>query len=175
MLWPRSALGGGQIVARHCGCKFETGLFDTPSMGPASPPIVLPPRTAPRYAFFFAGLQPPSASRHPLHCGLRIPDLRARNHSPLRRSSATCTRNLPYAKVTSPEDPPLRPERHVPNSIATMQRRLVAALATTSHVARSATRNGHQNFDTVRLGGPLKKLEKRVPPRCRGLGSSAWR
>ena len=32
------------------------------------------------------------------------------------------SRNLPYAKVTSPEDPPLRPERHVPNSIATMRR-----------------------------------------------------
>src|SRR5262245_59250104 len=40
------------------------------------------------------------------------------------------SRNLPYAKVTSPEDPPLRPERHVPNSIATMRRSLVAALAT---------------------------------------------
>jgi SRSO17 transposase len=41
------------------------------------------------------------------------------------------SRNLPYAKGTSPEDPPLRPERHVPNSIATMRRRLVAALAAT--------------------------------------------
>ena len=57
------------------------------------------------------------------------------------------TRNLPYAKVTSPEDPPLRPERHVPNSIATMRRRLVAALATTlSRCPCCAARNGHQNL-----------------------------
>ena len=58
-----------------------------------------------------------------------------------------CTRNLPYAKVTSPEDPPLRPERHVPNSIATMRRRLVAATATTlSRCPCCAARNGHQNL-----------------------------
>src|ERR1700722_5497607 len=31
-----------------------------------------------------------------------------------------CSRNLPYAKVPSPEDPPLRPERHVPNSTETL-------------------------------------------------------
>ena len=30
--------------------------------------------------------------------------------------------------VIDPEDPPLRPERHVPNSIATMRRRLAAAI-----------------------------------------------
>jgi len=56
---------------------------------------------------------------------------------------------LPYAKVTSPEDPPLRPERHVPNSIATMRRRLVAALATTlSRCPCCAARNGHPKFVT---------------------------
>jgi SRSO17 transposase len=31
-------------------------------------------------------------------------------------------------RVTDPEDPPLRPERHIPNSIATMRRRLIGAL-----------------------------------------------
>ena len=31
---------------------------------------------------------------------------------------------------TGPEDPPLRPERHIPNSIATMRRRLIGALVT---------------------------------------------
>jgi hypothetical protein len=57
------------------------------------------------------------------------------------------SRNLPYAKVTSPEDPPLRPERHVPNSIATMRRRLVAALATTlSRCPCCAARNRHPNL-----------------------------
>jgi len=40
-----------------------------------------------------------------------------------------CSRNnLPYPTVTDPEDPPLRPERHIPNSIATMRRRLIAAI-----------------------------------------------
>ena len=39
------------------------------------------------------------------------------------------SRILPFPKVIDPEDPPLRPERHVPNSIATMRRRLATALA----------------------------------------------
>src|SRR5262245_56339514 len=44
-------------------------------------------------------------SRHPLHCGLRIPDLRARDDSPLRRSChhalpAIClTRRLPAQRI----------------------------------------------------------------------------
>ena len=32
--------------------------------------------------------------------------------------------------VTDPAAPPLRPERHIPHSIATMRRRLIAALVT---------------------------------------------
>ena len=42
-----------------------------------------------------------------------------------------CSRNLPFPTITDPEAPPLRPERHVPNSIATMRRRLIAALVRT--------------------------------------------
>ena len=38
------------------------------------------------------------------------------------------SRNLPFPKVTDPEAPPLRPERHVPNSIATLRRRLIVKL-----------------------------------------------
>src|SRR5262244_3730312 len=44
-------------------------------------------------------------SRHPLHCGLRIPDLRARDDSPLRGSChhalpAIClTRRLPAQRI----------------------------------------------------------------------------
>src|SRR5215468_3063508 len=44
-------------------------------------------------------------SRHPLHCGLRIPDLRARDDSPLNRSChqrvpAIClTRSLPAQRI----------------------------------------------------------------------------
>ena len=42
-----------------------------------------------------------------------------------------CSRDLPFPPVTDPAAPPLRPERHVPNSIATMRLRLVAALVKT--------------------------------------------
>ena len=39
-----------------------------------------------------------------------------------------CSRNLSFPKVTDPEELPLRPERHIPNSIATMRQRLIDAL-----------------------------------------------
>ena len=38
-------------------------------------------------------------------------------------------KKLKFPKVTSQEDMPLRPERHIPNSIATLKRRIAAALA----------------------------------------------
>jgi hypothetical protein len=37
-------------------------------------------------------------------------------------------RRLAFPPVTDPTTPPLRPERHIPNSIATLRRRLVVAL-----------------------------------------------
>jgi hypothetical protein len=37
-------------------------------------------------------------------------------------------RRLAYPKVIDPEAPPIRPERHVPNSIATIRRRFIVAL-----------------------------------------------
>jgi hypothetical protein len=33
------------------------------------------------------------------------------------------SRNLPFPRLIDPEAPPLRPERHVPNSLATLRRR----------------------------------------------------
>src|SRR3974377_978386 len=39
-----------------------------------------------------------------------------------------CSRHLPHPGVTDPDNPPLRPERHIPNSIATMHRRLIIAI-----------------------------------------------
>jgi SRSO17 transposase len=39
------------------------------------------------------------------------------------------SRDLPFPRVTDPEAPPIRPERHIPNSIATLRRRLIATLA----------------------------------------------
>ena len=38
-------------------------------------------------------------------------------------------KKLEFPKVTGQEDMPLRPERHIPNSIATLKRRIAAALA----------------------------------------------
>ena len=40
-------------------------------------------------------------------------------------------RRLRFPKIVHPEAPPVRPERHVANSIATMRRHLIVALATT--------------------------------------------
>src|SRR5262249_60110567 len=47
-----------------------------------------PPRSTlfPYTTLFRSGLARLPPSRHPLHCGLRIPDLRARDDSPLNRS-----------------------------------------------------------------------------------------
>lgn len=39
------------------------------------------------------------------------------------------SKNLPFPTVTDPEAPPIRPERHIPNSIATLRRRLTVDLA----------------------------------------------
>ena len=36
--------------------------------------------------------------------------------------------HLSFPTVTDPEAPPMRPERHIPNSIATLRRRLIAIL-----------------------------------------------
>src|SRR6266478_6366496 len=69
------------------------------------------------------------SSCHPVHRCLWIPDLREGDDSPPQDLvPPLCSRNLPYPTVTDPEDPPLRPERHIPNSIATMRRRLIAAI-----------------------------------------------
>src|SRR4029077_5730534 len=68
------------------------------------------------------------SSRHYLNRSLRI-DLRmGETFSPQHFVPPRCSRRLPFPKVTDPEAPPLRPERHIPNSIATMRRRLVLVL-----------------------------------------------
>src|SRR5215467_7505105 len=58
---------------------------------------------------------------------------------------------LPYPVVTDPEAPPLRPQRHVPNSIATLHRRVVhtigqALLPRCPACARNFTRNLRRNL-----------------------------
>ena len=74
---------------------------------------------------------------------------RGRRFPPVDLVPPRCSKNLPFPTVTDPEAPPLRTERHVPNSIATMRRRLIVALAKTlarcpccaAPVSRSSYRN----------------------------------
>src|SRR6476620_3223 len=50
---------------------------------------------------------------------------------PQKQPPPSCSRKLQFPKLIDRGDPPLRPERHVPNSIATVRRRLNAALVST--------------------------------------------
>ena len=50
---------------------------------------------------------------------------------PQKQPAPSCSRKLQFPKLIDRGDPPLRPERHVPNSIATVRRRLNAALVST--------------------------------------------
>ena len=59
-----------------------------------------------------------------MHCGLRNPDLREGDDSPLRACHALGSKKLAFSKVIAPEAPPIRPERHVENSIASLHRRI---------------------------------------------------
>ena len=98
-----------------------------------------------------------------VHRGLWIPDLRAGDDSPPQeRVPPSCSKKLQFPKLTAQGGPPLRPERHVPNSIATIRRRLSAALVAMLSAALAASRQSRlrvdvKNSDTVRLG------------RCEGL------
>ena len=48
---------------------------------------------------------------------------------PLGLPAPAASKHLTFPPVQAPDDPPLRPERHVPNSIATLRRRIAVALA----------------------------------------------
>src|SRR5947208_13972606 len=93
-------------------------------------------------------------------CALRLTDSwspKGRRFPPQDHVEPLCSRNLPFPTVTDPEDPPLRPERHIPNSIATMRRRLADAIIKTLQRCRVADANGKTSivayaYDTVRLG-----------------------
>ena len=95
----------------------------------------------------------------PLRRGLRIPDLRTGDNSPLRTSlDRSLPRNLPFPTVIDPEDPPLRPERHIPNSIATMRRRLADAIirilcndVRVADAGHKMSINPERGYDAVRL------------------------
>ena len=82
------------------------------------------------------------SSRDNVHCRLWIswspkgPLFPPRDLAP-DMSSKTC----PSRKLPNPEAPPLRPERHVPHSIATLRRRLNVSLVTLP-LLRQTDRNG---------------------------------
>ena len=70
-----------------------------------------------------------------------------REPTPLKRSGSQLFPQFAYVQATSREDPPLRPERHVPNSIATMRRKLMVALAATlSRCPCCTVPNEHRNL-----------------------------
>src|SRR6202011_4782067 len=76
-----------------------------------------------------------AASTTTPHCASQPTDSwspRGRRFPPQDLIPPRCSRNLPFATVTDPEAPPLRPERHIPNSVATMRRRLIVALVKTT-------------------------------------------
>ena len=74
---------------------------------------------------------PAADNLKPLH--LCLPDRRAGEGSPL--SCRRCRRSIRdawrFPKIPNSEAPPVHPERHVANSIATMRRHLIVALAIT--------------------------------------------
>jgi hypothetical protein len=64
---------------------------------------------------------------HTVHRGLRLPDLQTGEDSPSAPRAAAALAKFP--PVTDPAAPPIRPQRQVPNSIATMHHPLIVALA----------------------------------------------
>jgi SRSO17 transposase len=68
------------------------------------------------------------------HCALPPTDFWSpseKRFPPQKQPPPSCSRKLQFPKLIDRGDPPLRPERHVPNSIATVRRRLNAALVST--------------------------------------------
>ncbi|MBR1165233.1 hypothetical protein JQ569_39545 [Bradyrhizobium elkanii] len=72
-----------------------------------------------------------SSSRNDVHCSLRIPDLRAETIPPQALGAPGRSRSIAFPQITDLADLPLRTQRNIPNSIATMRRRLEHGLART--------------------------------------------
>ena len=76
---------------------------------------------------------------------------------PQKQPPPSSSRKLQFPRLIGRGDPPLRPERHVPNSIASIRRRLNAALVSTLSrcpccTGRSQVEVGIKIYDAVRLG-----------------------
>ena len=73
-----------------------------------------------------------SSSRHALHRCLRIPALRkSEQFPPQDHATPFLSKNIPYPEVIDPAAPPIRPERHVANSISSVRIAIARAIART--------------------------------------------
>jgi SRSO17 transposase len=88
------------------------------------------------------------------HCALPPTDfwsLSERRFPPQKQPPPSSSRKLQFPRLIGRGDPPLRPERHVPNSIASIRRRLNAALVSTLSrcpccIRPIASRSRYQNL-----------------------------
>ena len=70
-----------------------------------------------------------SSPRDNVHRRLRLPGHRARPFPPEEELEANLdATNLEFPEVSEGEEPPVRPERHNPTSIATLRKELTVAL-----------------------------------------------
>src|SRR5262249_4447060 len=76
---------------------------------------------------------------------------------------------LPYPVVTDPEAPPLRPQRHVPNSIATLHRRAVYANRTCGFPAYGSPTGFISRPTTVVSPGVCVAELRQARQRCRDV------
>lgn len=76
-----------------------------------------------------AGVARFSSSRNALHCCLWLPDPRTSGDSPPPPQPQESPNGSVTPSSETPKAPPIRPERHVENSIATIRRKLTVALA----------------------------------------------
>jgi hypothetical protein len=118
--WPFNSCGRHQLSStgrlRQAALAYRTRLYRTQAGGWA-------------WRLRRARMARVPPSRHDLNRGLWLLDLREGElFPPQHQLPKFSSRNLPFPKVIDPEDPPLRPERHVPNSIATLRRRLIVKL-----------------------------------------------
>src|SRR3954463_12017605 len=94
-------------------------------------------------------------SRHAVHRGLWLSDRRAGEIFPPQAQVAPgVSKRLAFPRVTDPAGPPIRPERHVPNSTATTFSDAIAA------VRREIWR--HQNSCTSRTGAETIKIPRPI-------------
>jgi hypothetical protein len=99
---------GGSSAINRSSSRNSSSVIMKGAGGAAS--ITMPPSVLPPTAFW----SPNGAPFPPQH-----------------QLSPRSSRDLPFPRVIDPEAPPIRPQRHIPNSIVTVRRCLIVALART--------------------------------------------